>query len=463
MVFYRTCHTTQISPQKNNANSEMCQWGEEHAKIPLQCNPASACVNADDTLLAVALEHDIHIYTTAALHLHQVLKGHASRVDTLNFHPQEPRMLVSCNMNNYGGSAQAEPAIIFWDLDEQRQRSLESESTLQAVGNRIVEGVISGLQEAGSTWLLNEHERVSLAKDAAKVVELLNIKSQIRENTQIHGRVNASFGSRTFNASGTRLAFLPPARPYPQKDENICIWDTAKREVCLTLQGHSDAIMWVGFSPDDKLIGSSSWDKAFRIWSNVDGSLLHTFTTSGQNWTGAFSPDSQYFAGTSGDGHFWVWDLKDGSQVVIQEFGPPKGSWSGWSRTLDWRPDGKQLAVGGQDLGRLILFDIESQSVVQERMLSTEESPEEHRSMMGRFLEVTKVQYLAGGRQIASYTSNDHGVEIYDLVDNKKWRFAPGKAEFKGWGDDLVVIAQHGLIASVDPDAIRFWKLPIKE
>jgi len=55
------------------------------------------------------------------------------------------------------------------------------------------------------------------------------------------------------------------------------------------------------------------------------------------------------------------------------------------------------------------------------------------------------------------------GSRSYDLVDNKKWRFAPGKAEFKGWGDDLVVIAQHGLIASVDPDAIRFWKLPIKE
>jgi len=70
--------------------------------------------------------------------------------------------------------------------------------------------------------------------------------------------------------------------------------------------------------------------------------------------------------------------------------------------------------------------------VVQKRLLSTDRSPEEHRSMMGRFLEVTKAQYLPCGRQTAFESSNNHGVEVYDFVENRKWVFAPNQGEYAG-------------------------------
>ena len=442
------------------APGQPCQWGDEHARIPLPSQPATASLNADSTLLAVALEHEIHVYAINDFSLHQVLKGHISRVDAMSFHPKEPWNLVSCAMNHYGGSVEAEPAIIFWDLNKQRERVLEPEATVQALGQRAVEGMVAGLNEAGSAWKLTKNEMEDLAQDVEKAVRTLNIKSQVRENLLIHGRLESSFGGNIFNVDGTSMAFLPGDSPKSNSVDkwDICIWNTSKKEISLTLEGHTDAIMWVGFSPDDKLLGSVSWDKTFRIWSHVDGSLLHTFKSNGQNWTGCFSPDSRYFAGTSGEGRFWIWDVVEGSEVITYAFDP-----RGWCRTLDWRPDGNQIVIGGKFLGRLVLYDLESRSVVQERALSTEKSPEEARSMMRSFLEVSLARYLHGGRKIAFQASGDHGVEIIDLVSNQKWRFAPGQGQYKGWGAGFVILAKQGMIVSIDPDAVRFWKVPIGE
>lgn len=88
-------------------------WGHEHGKIPLSSDPATVSLNADESPLAVALDHDIHIYHTSELTLYQVLRGHVSRVDTLQFHPVDTKTIVSCAMNDRGGSARAEPEIIF--------------------------------------------------------------------------------------------------------------------------------------------------------------------------------------------------------------------------------------------------------------------------------------------------------------------------------------------------------------
>lgn len=443
------------------ATGQPTYWGEEHASIPLPSPPAEACLSADSSLLAVALEHDIHIYTTSDLSLFQVLKGHVSRVDAMSFHPKDPRTLVSCAMNHMGGSVKAEPTIIFWNLDEQRRRALLTEDTVQELGKRAVEGVVRGLQDSESSWTMNEEEIESLRHNFEIAVTTLNIKSQVRDNTQIYGRLIKNFGSQTFNSSGTSMAYLPGRRPSSNGDDkwDICIRDTVKKEVRLTLEGHRDAIMWVGFSPDDKLIASVSWDKTFRIWSHETGYLLHTFNSSGQNWTGGFSKDSRFFAGTSGEGRFWIWDMVHGLEVATHEF----GGQGRWCRTLDWSPDGKQLVIGGRGLGRLIVFDLKSQAEVQERMLSTVKCPEEAQRMAGLSLEVTSVQYLPDKHKIAFKTTGDNGVEVYDLAKNKKWRFAPKHGENKGYSSEFFVIEQMGLIASVDAEAIRFWKVPISE
>ena len=352
----------------------------------------------------------------------------------------------------------AEPAIIIWKLHEHRERILEVGATLRALGKRAVEGVVAGLYDMESAWTLAEQEKESLAENFEKTITLLNLESQVQDHMRIHGRLSASFGSRVFNDKGTSLIFLPGGRPHSNTIDkwDFCVWDIERKEVSLRLEAHTDAIMWVGFSPDDKLIASVSWDQTFRIWSHTDGSLLYTFKSDNQNWTGGFSPDSRFFAGTSGEGRFWVWDLSDGSQNMTYLFEPQ----SRWLRILDWSPSGKQFIIGGNEWGRLSLFDLESRSEVQRRILSPEKSAEEVRKFRRSFVEVTVARFSAGGRYIISQTPSVRATEVYDIIDNHKWRFAPPQGQAVGWGADFVVLAKQGLIASVDADAVRFWKVP---
>ncbi len=437
-------------------------WGEEYASIPLPTVPSSSSLNADHSLIAVALEHDIQIYATDGdMSLQQTLKGHVSNVDTVRFHPKDPEALVSCAMNYTGGSVPAEPAIIFWNLDEQRQHRLLSKEAVDQLGKRAASFVARDIEGLDTTlWELDEGERKSIGQDVGKAITALNVKSQLRDNVKIHGRLSSSFGSQTFNSTGSSIAYIPGNRQRSNGDDkwDICIWDTIKKETRLTLVAHRDAIMWIGFSPDDTLIASVSWDKTFRIWSHETGSLVHTFHSNSQNWTGGFSTDSRFFAGTSGEGRFWVWDLVHGIEVLTHEF----GSRGRWCRTLDWSPDAKQLIFGGQNAGRVIVFDVKRQEVVQERLLSTRECPPDVQRMAKGFLEATKVRYLPGseGAKIVYRTRGDNGLEVYDAKENRKWRFAPAQGENKRSGSGILILEERGLIASVDGDAIRFWEVP---
>lgn len=437
-------------------------WGEEYASIPLPTAPSSSSLNADHSLIAVALENDIQIYATDGdMSLQQMLKGHTSKVDTVRFHPKDPEALVSCAMNSTGGSVAAEPAIIFWNLDKQRQRRLLSKAAVAQLGRRAASFVACDIEGLDTTpWVLDEGEEESIGQDIGKAITALNVKSQLRDNVKIHGRLSSSLGSQTFNLTGSSIAFLPGNRPRSNGDEqwDICIWNTIEKETRFTLIAHRDAIMWIGFSPDDTLIASVSWDKTFRIWSHETGSLLHTFHSNSQNWTGGFSADSRFFAGTSGEGRFWVWDLVHGIEVLTHKF----GSCGRWCRTLDWSPNMKQIVIGGRNVGKVIVFDIKRQEIVQKRLLSIRECPPDVQRIAEGFLEAKNARYLPGseGAKIVYRTSGDNGVEVYDVKENRKWRSAPAQGENKGWGLGILVLEERGLIASVDGDAIRFWEVP---
>ena len=453
-------HSHDGSTPASWADGQPLEWGHEHAKIPLSTEPGAASLNADSSLLAIALEREIHIYNISDLSLYQVLKGHCSCIDALSFHPKDAGTLVSCAMYDRAGPGDGEPEIIFWNLDEERKRTLLSAEVIHSVSKQAVDNVVTNiLSNSSPPWQMDSDDQTALTTEIEKVLTNLNIQSHLRTQKRLNGRLVSNFGSHTFNSTGTSLAFLPGPRPKSNDDTawDISIYSLSSARVQHTLTGHRDAIMWLGFSPDDTLIASVSWDQTFRIWDHKSGKLLHLFLSHGQNWTGAFSPDSRFFAGTSGEGRLWVWDVVHGLEVLTQDL---SGS-SEWHRHLDWSPDGKRLVIGSQKLGTVIIYDIKSQSIVQSRVLSTKLSPPILQEMGSRFLEINGLRYVDQGRKIAIKCACDDGLEVYDLLENRKWRFAPAQGLERGQSNgEFVVLEEKGMIASVDADAVRFCKVP---
>ena len=61
-----------------------------------------------------------------------------------------------------------------------------------------------------------------------------------------------------------------------------------------TLEGHSDPVNAVAFSPDGKLVASASDDRTIRLWNSARGASLQTLETGGNVHRLSFSIDGQY-------------------------------------------------------------------------------------------------------------------------------------------------------------------------
>jgi WD40 repeat protein len=479
------------------------QYGTEQIRVPLFRNSdkwSSMSINMDGTLCALAYKAQIDIYKfshAGSRQGYRILRGHTADVDAVRFSPSDRSVLVTCAQGYRGGNGGGEPEIIIWDLEEVEQRKELRDEDLDKAAEMAIGWAGEYLASHPAGFKLSSTESEELSSKISALLHISYTKHLIDPACRIAGRLNTSFQSPIFDPSGKHLMVLPGKRPNSNTEDDkippqhlVNIYSLAARKTIFTLQGHTDAIMWSGYSPDENRIATISWDKTIRIWSSATGEEQHVFRTKGQNWAGAFSPDSKRFLGTCGDGWVKIWELEGGQEVWSRNFG-------GWCRAVDWSKDGKYIAVGGESQGTLTLLDVEQQvedtigpasipahigthgveakesgvtphdraatnHPFGKRILSVKSIEEGQRTLSLRFLTTQTARFLpasSGMTALVYTTSYDPGVEVYDLATTRKWRFQPEEDKQSGRLADWAYVEDTKQMVIVDGEAIRFWLL----
>ena len=127
-------------------------------------------------------------------------------------------------------------------------------------------------------------------------------------------------------------------------DGTVKLWDVETHENIATLEGHTNTVYSVSFSPDGTTIASGSFDDTVKLWdvatrTNIATLEGHTSLV----FSVAFSPDGTTLASGSYDNTVKLWDVATRTNIATL-----KGH-TDWVRSVSFSPDGTTLASGSHD------------------------------------------------------------------------------------------------------------------
>ncbi len=136
----------------------------------------------------------------------------------------------------------------------------------------------------------------------------------------------------------TLVVSTPPPTTLPTSSTAVPV-----NSLIRTLEGHTDFVYSVAFSPDGQTLASASNDKTVKLWRVSDGSLIRTLQGTSSVESVVFSPDGQTLASGSADNTVRLWRVADGSLIRTLD------SYTYGVQSVVFSPDGQTLASASDD------------------------------------------------------------------------------------------------------------------
>jgi WD40 repeat protein len=184
------------------------------------------------------------------------------------------------------------------------------------------------------------------------------------------------------------------------------VLDTELGKETLTLQGHTDRIQHIIFSPDGKWIATASSDQTLKLWNAKTGQMSLTLRGHTDEVTSvAFDPNGKRLASASQDGTVKVWDAAQSHEsrtLIGQVDSPTRLANKSQALRVAFCGLGNRLAMAN-DIDEVRIFDATSGRISQ-------------------ILQAKRASCLAlsmDGKRIA-IASDDHTLRVWDILSTRE-------------------------------------------
>jgi WD40 repeat protein len=157
------------------------------------------------------------------------------------------------------------------------------------------------------------------------------------------------------------LAFSPDGKILASgsDDKTIRLWEIPSGEIIKELEGHSHFVTSIVFHPKGNLLASGSWDKTVRLWDIHSAKEIKQLIGHSHYITAVtFSPNGKILASASWDKTVFLWDTESGEKLHrLKEH-------SDFINTLAFNKEGSRLASGSRD-STIRLWDVSTGKLQQ--------------------------------------------------------------------------------------------------